>query len=184
MRAMVFCEPRQPLRFTELSTPKPAAGQLLARVARVRCAARTCISSTVNCQTRSCRWSRTRNRRLRGSTGPGGERFKVGDRIGVPWLGRTCGECGFCRSGRESLCDQARVTGYTLDDGYAEKVSADTRSAFLCKTLTPMLKPRVALCRAHWLSVACTGGHAKETWHLWFWFGGADRGTGGAPPGA
>lgn len=59
-----------------------------------------------------------------------GGRFAVGDRVGVPWLGWACGECRFCRSGRENLCESARFTGYTLDGGYAEHVVADPRFCF------------------------------------------------------
>jgi propanol-preferring alcohol dehydrogenase len=62
--------------------------------------------------------------------GPGATRFEPGDRIGVPWLGWTCGECGFCRSGRENLCDRARFTGWQLDGGYAELAVADERYCF------------------------------------------------------
>jgi len=58
------------------------------------------------------------------------ERFKPGDRVGVPWMGWTCGTCRFCRSGRENLCDQARFTGYTLDGGYAEFTVANERFCF------------------------------------------------------
>jgi len=54
----------------------------------------------------------------------------VGSRVGVPWLGWTCGECAFCRSGRENLCDRARFTGYHLDGGYAERTVADARFTF------------------------------------------------------
>jgi len=62
--------------------------------------------------------------------GPGAERYQIGQRVGVPWLGWTCGECRFCQSGRENLCDRARFTGYTLDGGYAEYVVADERYCF------------------------------------------------------
>ena len=62
--------------------------------------------------------------------GPGAKRCHVGDRVGVPWLGWTCGQCRFCRSGQENLCDQARFTGYTLDGGYAEFTVADERFCF------------------------------------------------------
>jgi propanol-preferring alcohol dehydrogenase len=55
------------------------------------------------------------------------ERFAPGDRVGVPWLGWTCGECRYCRSGRENLCERARFTGYQLDGGYAEQLVADSR---------------------------------------------------------
>ncbi|MDE2138469.1 MAG: zinc-dependent alcohol dehydrogenase family protein [Gammaproteobacteria bacterium] len=55
------------------------------------------------------------------------EGFKAGDRVGVPWLGHTCGECAYCRRGEENLCVAARFTGYTLDGGYAERMLADAR---------------------------------------------------------
>ncbi|HKD38573.1 MAG TPA: zinc-dependent alcohol dehydrogenase family protein [Pirellulales bacterium] len=58
------------------------------------------------------------------------ERFKLGDRVGVPWLGWTCGKCPYCVSGRENLCDFARFNGYTLDGGYAEFMLADERYCF------------------------------------------------------
>jgi propanol-preferring alcohol dehydrogenase len=58
------------------------------------------------------------------------ERFKIGDRVGVPWLGWTCGACSYCQSGRENLCDRAKFTGYTLDGGYAEYTAADQRYCF------------------------------------------------------
>ena len=61
------------------------------------------------------------------ATGEGTQRFSTGDRVGVPWLGWTDGECRFCRSGRENLCDNARFTGYDLDGGYAELAVADER---------------------------------------------------------
>ena len=60
-------------------------------------------------------------------TGEGAGRFSPGDRVGVPWLGWTDGECRYCRAGRENLCDNARFTGYDLDGGYAELAVADER---------------------------------------------------------
>jgi propanol-preferring alcohol dehydrogenase len=62
--------------------------------------------------------------------GPGADRFTQGDRVGVPWLGFTCGVCDFCRTGRENLCLQARFTGYQIDGGYAEYTLADQRYVF------------------------------------------------------
>jgi propanol-preferring alcohol dehydrogenase len=64
------------------------------------------------------------------AVGAGVERFKIGDRIGVPWLGYTCGICDYCRSGRENLCESARFTGYQRDGGYAEFMTADARFCF------------------------------------------------------
>jgi len=61
------------------------------------------------------------------ANGKGSARFSIGARVGVPWLGWTCGACAYCRSGRENLCDRARFTGYDLDGGYAEYAVADER---------------------------------------------------------
>jgi alcohol dehydrogenase, propanol-preferring len=63
---------------------------------------------------------------VNGEAGP----FRLGDRVGIPWLGWTCGDCQYCRSRRENLCERARFTGYTLDGGYAEYVCADARFSF------------------------------------------------------
>ncbi len=63
-------------------------------------------------------------------TGPGVDRFRPGDRVGVPWLGWTCGTCAACRRGEENLCERARFTGYTLDGGYADRTIADARYCF------------------------------------------------------
>src|SRR5688572_26336925 len=62
--------------------------------------------------------------------GAGAQRFPIGTRVGVPWLGWTCGECSFCASGQENLCERARFTGYTLDGGYAGQMLADERYCF------------------------------------------------------
>jgi alcohol dehydrogenase, propanol-preferring len=65
-------------------------------------------------------------------TGAGADvtRFRNGDRVGMPWLGGTCGVCSYCRTGRENLCDRAQFTGYTRDGGFAEFAAADARFAF------------------------------------------------------
>jgi propanol-preferring alcohol dehydrogenase len=62
--------------------------------------------------------------------GAGAEGYRPGDRVGIPWLGWTCGVCRYCRSARENLCEQARFTGYTLDGGYADYTVADARFCF------------------------------------------------------
>ncbi len=62
--------------------------------------------------------------------GPGVEQRRVGERVGVPWLAWSCGECAYCRSGRENLCDRARYTGYQVNGGYAEMTVADERYVF------------------------------------------------------
>jgi propanol-preferring alcohol dehydrogenase len=65
-----------------------------------------------------------------GAVVEGETELALGERVGVPWLGWTCGECRYCRAGRENLCDRALFTGYTLDGGYAEEVVADSRYCF------------------------------------------------------
>jgi propanol-preferring alcohol dehydrogenase len=64
------------------------------------------------------------------AVGPEVEKLGVGDRVGVPWLGWTCGECGYCRRGQENLCAHARFTGYQIDGGYAEYAVANERFCF------------------------------------------------------
>jgi propanol-preferring alcohol dehydrogenase len=78
--------------------------------------------------------------------GPGVDRFALGERVGVPWLGWTCGECGPCRAGRENLCDRARFTGYTIDGGYARETVADERYCFPIPAEYPDLQAAPLLC--------------------------------------
>jgi alcohol dehydrogenase, propanol-preferring len=78
--------------------------------------------------------------------GPGVERFAPGERVGVPWLGWTCGECRPCRAGRENLCDRARFTGYTIDGGYAQQAVADARYCFPIPEGYPDLQAAPLLC--------------------------------------
>jgi propanol-preferring alcohol dehydrogenase len=74
------------------------------------------------------------------------ERFSSGDRVGIPWLGWTCGECGYCRSGRENLCERAQFTGYQLDGGYAEAAVADARYCLTLPDGYPDLQVAPLLC--------------------------------------
>ena len=76
----------------------------------------------------------------------GGERFRAGERVGVPWLGWTDGDCRYCRSGRENLCDHARFTGYDRDGGYAELAVADERFCFPLPEGYPDLQAAPLLC--------------------------------------
>ena len=78
--------------------------------------------------------------------GAGVTRFAQGQRVGVPWLGWTCGDCRYCRSGRENLCDRARFTGYTIDGGYAEEAVADERFCFPIPDGYPDLQAAPLLC--------------------------------------
>jgi propanol-preferring alcohol dehydrogenase len=78
--------------------------------------------------------------------GEGVDRFRTGDRVGVPWLGYTCGACVYCRTGRENLCDNARFTGYQIDGGYAEYTAADQRYCFPLPAEYPDVHAAPLLC--------------------------------------
>jgi propanol-preferring alcohol dehydrogenase len=80
------------------------------------------------------------------AVGPGVERLDAGQRVGVPWLGWTCGECRFCASGRENLCGEARFTGYQLDGGFAEHAVADARYCFPIPEGYPDVQAAPLLC--------------------------------------
>ena len=111
-------------------------------------------------------------------------RFAPGDRVGVPWLGWTCGACPYCRAGRENLCDRARFTGYDLDGGYAELCVADER---FCFAVPPTVRRRrggaAALRRADRLPLAPGRGRRGTGRPLRLRRGGAHRLPGRAAPG-
>jgi propanol-preferring alcohol dehydrogenase len=78
--------------------------------------------------------------------GRGATRYRVGDRVGIPWLGWTCGECRFCLAGRENLCERARFTGYHRDGGYAELAVGDERFSFPLPDAYPDVEAAPLLC--------------------------------------
>jgi propanol-preferring alcohol dehydrogenase len=131
MRAMVLERPRQALRETEIAPPRPDAGQLLIRVQA--CAVCRTDLHVVDGELLNPKLPLIPGHEIVGTVienGNGANHFAPGERVGVPWLGWTCGNCRYCLSGRENLCERARFTGYTLDGGYAEYVVADQRFCF------------------------------------------------------
>jgi alcohol dehydrogenase, propanol-preferring len=125
---MILAAPRQPLRPADLPVPEPGAGQVLVRV-HVCAVCRTDLH-VVDGELPDPKLPLVVGHQIVGMVERGGERFRAGDRVGVPWLGWTDGTCRYCRSERENLCDAARFTGYQLDGGYAEWVIADDRFCF------------------------------------------------------
>ncbi len=131
MLAMTLERARAPLRAVDRAPPAPGPGQVLIRV-------RACGVCRTDLHVVDGELPRPKLPLVPGhevigtveAVGAGSERLRIGDRVGVPWLGWTCGECGFCRSGRENLCDRARFTGYQIDGGYAEYTVADERFCF------------------------------------------------------
>jgi alcohol dehydrogenase, propanol-preferring len=131
MRAMVLERQREPLRLAELPDPIPGFGQVLVSVAT--CGVCRTDLHIVDGDLTEPKLPLVPGHQIVGKVvgaGEGAERFARGDRVGVPWLGWTCGECRYCRSGRENLCDRARFTGYDLDGGYAGLAVADERFCF------------------------------------------------------
>ncbi|MGH3040200.1 MAG: zinc-dependent alcohol dehydrogenase family protein, partial [Gaiellaceae bacterium] len=124
----VLDSPGAPLREAELPAPEPGPGQVV--VAVDACGVCRTDLHVVDGELPDPKLPLVPGHQIVGRVVDGGERFGAGDRVGVPWLGWTCGECRYCVSGRENLCDRARFTGYQLDGGYAELVAADERFCF------------------------------------------------------
>ena len=129
MRAMVLERPREPLLLQERPVPAVGEGQLLLAVEA--CAVCRTDLHVVDGELGDPKLPLVPGHQIAGtvveSQSPA---FSAGERVGVPWLGWTCGRCRYCTSGRENLCDDARFTGYTLDGGYAERTAADARFCF------------------------------------------------------
>src|SRR6266404_2280436 len=131
MRAMVLNRPKVPLQLRDVPKPQPATGQLLVRVST--CAVCRTDLHIVDGELPDPKLPLILGHQIVGrieQLGGNVEKFSIGDRVGIPWLGWTDGECRYCRSNRENLCDRARFTGYTIDGGYAEFVTADARYCF------------------------------------------------------
>lgn len=131
MRAMVFEKAGQPLVPRTLPVPRPGPGQILIRVHA--CGVCRTDLHIIDGELTRPKLPLILGHEIAGvvvQPGPEVDRFQVGQRVGVPWLGYTCGVCPYCRSGQENLCDQPRFTGYTIDGGFAEYTVADQRYCF------------------------------------------------------
>lgn len=131
MRAMLFEKAGQALRLADVSKPKPGVGQILIRIHA--CAVCRTDLHVVDGELTRPKLPLIPGHEIVGAVtalGDGVSRFRIGDRVGVPWLGWTCGQCSYCQSGRENLCDEAKFTGYTLDGGYAEFTVANEQFCF------------------------------------------------------
>lgn len=144
---MVLDEPGRRLRAAQIHRPEPAPGQLLVRV-------RACGVCRTDLHVFDGELPKPKLPLVLGhqivgvveQSGPGAEGVAPGTRVGVPWLGWTCGECRPCRSGRENLCERARFTGYDTDGGYAEFAIADARYCFPIPAGYPDLAAAPLLC--------------------------------------
>jgi len=147
VRAMVLDRPGEPLRLAELPDPAPGPGQVLLAV-------RACGVCRTDLHIVDGELTESKLPLVPGhqivatvaAVGEGAERFALGERVGVPWLGWTDGSCRYCASGRENLCDGARFTGYDLDGGYAELTVADERFCLSIPEGYPDLQAAPLLC--------------------------------------
>jgi alcohol dehydrogenase, propanol-preferring len=131
MRAMILDAPTRALREDSVPTPEPGAGEVLVRVGA--CALCRTDLHVVDGELTHPKLPLIPGHQIVGEAVAAGtevETVRVGDRVGIPWLGWTCGTCIYCTTGRENLCDNARFTGYDIDGGYAEYAVADARFCF------------------------------------------------------
>ena len=135
MRAMILEAVGKSLIPCDVPVPQPGAGQVLARVPA--CAVCRTDLHVIDGELPAPKLPLIPGHEIVGrieALGEGVTHFSIGDRVGIPWLGWTCGECRYCRTGQENLCDRARFTGYTIDGGYAEFTVADARFCFRLPT--------------------------------------------------
>lgn len=132
MHAMIFTQPGLPLVYTQVPDPVPNADQVLLRV--LACGVCRTDLHIIDGDLPKPKRSLILGHEIVGEVigkGANVDMFDIGDRVGVPWLGWTCGDCYYCQTDRENLCDNARFTGYQIDGGYAELTVADQRYCFL-----------------------------------------------------
>jgi propanol-preferring alcohol dehydrogenase len=125
VKAQRAIAPGAALRYEDLPTPTAGTGTLLVKV--LACGVCRTDLHLLDGELPACRTPVTPGHEIVGRVVASGSRFPSGARVGIPWLGWACGECDFCRRGRENLCDQARFTGCHIDGGYADYALADER---------------------------------------------------------
>ncbi|MBN9533481.1 MAG: zinc-dependent alcohol dehydrogenase family protein [Alphaproteobacteria bacterium] len=131
MRAMRLARPHAPLKLETIATPEPGPGQI--RVAVSACAVCRTDLHIVDGELTDTKLPIVPGHEIIGhvdALGEGVTRFDLGARVGVPWLGWTCGVCEYCLAGRENLCPRAQFTGYQIDGGFATHAVADERYVF------------------------------------------------------
>lgn len=132
MKAMLFKKQGQPLTYMDVPDPKPKENQVLLRI--LSCGVCRTDLHIIDGDLKNPKKSLIPGHEIVGEViglGANANQFYIGDRVGVPWLGWTCGECYYCQTDRENLCDKALFTGYQLDGGFAEMTVADERYCFL-----------------------------------------------------
>ncbi len=165
MRAMLLTERRKPLKMAEVAIPEPKAGQVLIKV-------HTCGVCRTDLHVLDGDLTEPKLPLILGhqiigtvvDMGAGVDRFSLGQRIGVPWLGYTDGTCRYCLRGQENLCDHPEFTGYTLDGGYAEYATADQRYCFAVAEIYNDIDAAPLLCAGliGYRTYRLAGGHVER----------------------
>ena len=131
MKAMILDAPGQPLQHRDVADPEPGPGQVLVKVAA--CGVCRTDLHVADGELTEPRLPIIPGHEIVGrieARGPGAAGFTIGDRVGIPWLGHTCGQCSFCRSQQENLCDAPLFTGYQINGGYADYTVAEAAYCF------------------------------------------------------
>jgi propanol-preferring alcohol dehydrogenase len=147
MRAVLFEAPGQPLKLSELPIPQPGLGQVLLKVHT--CGVCHTDLHIVDGELAEPKLPLVLGHQIVGSvaaSGPGTQRFRTGERVGVPWLGATDGTCLYCERGQENLCDHPTFTGYNVDGGFAEYAVADERFCFTLPAVYTDVEAAPLLC--------------------------------------
>lgn len=147
MKAMVLTQPETPLVLSDRSVPAPGAHEVLLKV--LACGVCRTDLHIIDGELSDPRLPLIPGHQIVGmveETGSDVTRFTAGDRVGVPWLGQTCGTCRFCRSGQENLCENAVFTGYTRDGGFAQFTTADEQFCFAIPDGYPDVQAAPLLC--------------------------------------
>lgn len=147
MRAMVLDKPRTPLRLTNLPIPRPGKGEILIKIHT--CAVCRTDLHIVDGELNQAKQQVVPGHQIVGiveKLGEGVSSIRAGQRVGVPWLGETCGHCEFCLDGKENLCDEAKYTGYQINGGFAEYCLAKANFTFFIPESYPDLQAAPLLC--------------------------------------
>ena len=131
MRAMILEKPGVPLQLLKKPDPIPGPGQVLVKISA--CGVCRTDLHVVDGDLPEPKLPIIPGHEIVGRVaglGEGVDHFKLGERVGIPWLGSTCGCCSYCKSGTENLCDEPGFTGYQIDGGYADITVADARFCF------------------------------------------------------
>jgi alcohol dehydrogenase, propanol-preferring len=147
MQAMILERPGERLKLVDRPVPKLAAGQLPVRVSA--CGVCRTDLHVVDGDLKEPRLPIVPGHEIVGriaQLGDGVTGFQIGDRVGIPWLGKTCGHCRYCRRAQENLCDTALFTGYQIDGGYADYTAADANFCFPIAGLYADIEAAPLLC--------------------------------------